>query len=180
MKRIKHTLEIVAFIIGVLVLLYYGLSIRQVTYVIVAMIATIGILKIYIKVRSKLKYLNSGILQLDEMSGVEFEEWFAYKLEKMGYKTELTIASNDYGADIIAVNKEEMLVIQTKRYADKVGIKAVQEVIGAMSYYNDEKYADSTRGIVITNSWFTSQAKNLAEKSEVELWDRDYLLDHIL
>jgi restriction system protein len=51
-----------------------------------------------------------------------------------------------------------------------VGIKAIQECIGAVSFYK------ATQGMVVTNSQFTSQAKNLADASNIELWNRQKLI----
>lgn len=65
-------------------------------------------------------------------------------------------------------------VVQAKRYKGKVGVKAIQEVIGAKGYYNCD------RAMVITNSYFTRQAKELADKNGVELWNRIDLANNLL
>ena len=57
--------------------------------------------------------------------------------------------------------------MQAKRWKQKVNLKAVQEVIGAMSYYGADL------GIVITTSGFFSSAKNLAQSSDIELWGEE-------
>ena len=112
------------------------------------------------------------IEQIDKMSGREFEEYVAAVLEGCGFEIEeITVASGDYGADIIAFTDENRFAIQCKRYGRPVGVKAVQEVISAMKHYDCEK------AIVITNSTFTNQAYTLAESNEVvTLWDRDDLI----
>ena len=61
------------------------------------------------------------------------------------------------------------IVIQAKRWKGNVGISAVQEVVGAKSYYK-AKYA-----MVITNSGFTRSAKDLANVNNVILWNRHTL-----
>jgi restriction system protein len=66
------------------------------------------------------------------------------------------------------------IVVQAKRYSKDVGIKAVQEVMGAKSYYQ----ADEAWGV--SNSYFTKAAKELAQKGNVLLVDRDTLIDFIL
>ena len=58
-------------------------------------------------------------------------------------------------------------VVQAKIQQGSVGIKAVQEVTGAIGYYQ------ANLGLVITNSKFTEPAKNLAASNKIELWDRD-------
>ena len=64
------------------------------------------------------------------------------------------------------LNKDgKKIVVQAKRYSKDVGIKAVQEVIGAKSYYNaDEAW-------VVSNRYFTKAAKDLAQKGNVLLVD---------
>ena len=91
------------------------------------------------------------------MSGEEFEELLKYHFQEQGYKAQLTPKSHDYGADLVLKNGYgETIVVQAKRYGSSVGIKAIQEVIGARSYYNAQ------RAIVFTNNYFSNSAEQLA------------------
>jgi len=123
-------------------------------------------------INKKKKYLKSGITEIDKMSGIEFEYLLNYYFKELGYKSHTTKASNDYGADLIIKKESEQIIIQAKRYQHKnnVGIKAIQEVLGAMNYYN------INRGMVVTNSHYTKQATELAFRSKIELWDREKLM----
>lgn len=104
------------------------------------------------------------------VSGYEFEKYITKLLEKHGYKTETTQASNDNGVDVIAINKDGVrYAIQCKCYSSTVGNGAVQEVSAGMNIYNCQV------AVVITNNYFTSAAKKLAEANKVLLWDRDVL-----
>lgn len=102
----------------------------------------------------------------EDMPGLEYEHYVAKQLQAKGFKkVEVTKASGDFGADILAVDSDNSLVcIQCKKYAKPVGIQAVQEVLGAKAYYK------GARAIVITNASFTPAAKDLAKRSEVELY----------
>ncbi len=120
-------------------------------------------------VRVKSKYLNSGMKDVDTMSGTEFENFLLAHFEKLGYKGSTTQASNDFGADLVLKKDGEIIVIQAKRHKGKIGIKAVQEVSGAINFYS------ATKGIVVTNNYFTPAAVKLAEASKIELWDRKTL-----
>ena len=71
---------------------------------------------------------------------------------------------------MILIKDNIKTVVQAKRYNSSVGNKAVQEVIGAMGYYK------ATRGMVITNSFFTSNAITLANANGIELWNRNTLI----
>ena len=127
---------------------------------------------IWLKKCSSEKF-NQTLKEIDLMSGEEFEHYVAHLFRKMGYKAEVTKASGDYGADVVAARlhhgKIEKSVIQCKRYQGKVGISAVQEVVGAKAYYKAEK------AFVVTNSHFTDAAVHLAESNKVTLWNRETL-----
>lgn len=123
----------------------------------------------YKKEKEKQRYLNSGMKDVDNLTGEEFEYFLCTYFKALGYKAKVTPPSNDYGADVIAEKDGVKIVIQAKRYKGNVGIKAVQEVIGAKGYYNAQK------AMVVTCAYFTPNAKNLATECHVELWDRDKL-----
>lgn len=103
-------------------------------------------------------------------NGYEFEEYVANIYRKLGYSIEeVTKKSGDQGADVVAFNEEEKIVIQVKYYSNPVGNSAVQEVVASIGYYNAQ------RGIVVTNSTFTKSAIELANSNSIELVDGDKL-----
>lgn len=125
------------------------------------------IMRLLIRYMADIRYLNSSLSRIDKMSGEEFEVYLKTFFEKKGYTVELTPLSNDYGADLVCSKKEEVIVVQAKRYEGNVGNSAVQEIVAAKEYY------EADRCIVVTNSYFTKNAVGLAEANDVELWDRD-------
>lgn len=131
-------------------------------------------IKDIIKTVKKKRYLNSPLSKIDKLSGEEFEKYLQAHFENMGYKTALTAASHDYGADLICKNKEETIVIQAKRYNGKIGNAAIQQVVAAKAFYK------ATKCMVITNSFFTSSAVELAKSNEVELWDRNNINEKLI
>ena len=102
-----------------------------------------------------------------DMDGIEFESICADILELNGYACKLTKGSGDHGADIIANKDGKTYAIQCKRYDSSVGNKAVQEAYTGKAFYNTD-YA-----VVLTNSDFTKQAIEDANKIGVLLWDGD-------
>jgi restriction system protein len=122
----------------------------------------------------KQRLAKSGVGEIDKMDGKTFEKYLKVLFEKLGYKVERTKYIGDYGADLVATNKGVKTVIQAKRYKNKVGIKAVQEAVASKGYYNCDK------AMVVTNSYFTNQAKTLASRNKVELWDRKILVKNLL
>lgn len=99
--------------------------------------------------------------------GTAYENHVAQKMKWLGWLHVRRIGkSGDFGADITAYNFfMTKIVVQCKNYKGKVGVRAVQEVIAARQYYRAERAA------VATNSTFTRQAKQLAKKCNVELWE---------
>ncbi|WP_104748017.1 restriction endonuclease [Helicobacter cetorum] len=121
-----------------------------------------GIITSYQKRKLKLT-----LKEIDTMNGFEFEEYCKLFFTSKGFKAKVTQKSGDYGADLIIEKDGVKWVVQAKRYSHKVSPKAIQEVVSSKAYYNCEK------ACVITNSYFTQAAKNLAQANEVLLIDRD-------
>lgn len=108
----------------------------------------------------------------DDMNGIEFENFCAHLLSRNGFEhIELTKVSGDQGIDIIAVKDAIKYGIQCKCYTSDIGNNAVQEAFSGKAFYNCHV------GVVFTNRYFTSAAKDLAKKNGVLLWDREKLLE---
>lgn len=107
----------------------------------------------------------------------EFERYIAKLFEAMGFQTNVTKSSGDFGIDVIAKNNIETLAIQAKKFSNKnlVGNVDVQKLLGAMGF----KDYKADRCILITTSNFTKQARLQAEGNPIELWDFDKLSDMI-
>lgn len=108
--------------------------------------------------------------EIDKMTGLEFEHFVGDLYKEMGYKSEVTQASNDYGADVIAIKDQIKTVIQVKNYKNPVGLGAVQEVNTAKGHYKADE------AIIITSSpFFTAQARREAKLLRIKLVARDEL-----
>lgn len=131
-------------------------------------------LKYLVKYIKNQKYLKSTMSKVDVMSGEDFEGFLKAHFEALGYKVRLTPKTADYGADLILTREGEKIAVQAKRYRnEKVSNKAVQEVVAAIPVY--DKNHSGMKGMVVTNSYFTSNAVTQARACNVELWDRDTL-----
>lgn len=117
---------------------------------------------------------RTGLNKIDTMPGAMFEQRLRVLFKDLGYKVELTKASNDYGADLILSKDGIRTVVQAKRYRKKVGIKAIQEAVAAKGPYKCDK------AMVVTNSFYTKQAWNLAKANDVVLWNRKELIHALL
>lgn len=96
-----------------------------------------------------------------------YEHKVARKMKLHGYFfVRVRGRSGDFGGDITArCFPFGKIVIQCKNYKSKVGVAAVQEVYAAKTYYH------ATRAAVATNSSFTKNARELARRCGVELWE---------
>lgn len=120
----------------------------------------------------KLFNVQTELARIDNMNGVSFESWCASLLTKCGYhNVKVTKATGDYGADIVCYHNGDKTVVQCKRYSNKVNLKPIQEILGGKHHYG------ASEMMVITNSYFTDSARQLAKESGVVLWDRRSLIN---
>lgn len=117
---------------------------------------------------------ESILARIDSMTGVEFEGFLASLFSKMGYAVEMTKGSGDQGADLVISKYGEIIAVQAKRAIGQVGNRAVQETVGAIAHYRADK------GMVVTNSGFTSAAVKLAASNGIDLVDRVKLNNFIV
>ena len=105
---------------------------------------------------------------ISTMTGHDYEKYVASILPSMGYRNvRVTKGSGDFGADIIAIDNRtgQKTAFQCKLYSKPVGVKAVQEIVAAKSYYRCDKT------VVVTNSTFTEGARKLARVNNVALME---------
>lgn len=116
----------------------------------------------------------SGIVEIDKMSGIQFENFLSLLFQDLGFSVKTTPRTGDFGADLILHKDNRKIVVQAKRYAKSVGIKAVQEVSSAVKHYKaDEAW-------VVTNSSFTNAANELSKSNQVKLISRENLIELII
>ena len=107
---------------------------------------------------------------IDGMEGHNFEYFCADILKKNGfYDVKVTKGSGDQGVDILAEKDGIKYAIQCKNYSTHLGNTSIQEVNAGKTFYNCHV------GVVMTNSYFTQGAKDLAKATGVLTWDRAYL-----
>ncbi|MFQ9978638.1 restriction endonuclease [Clostridium cadaveris] len=106
---------------------------------------------------------------IDKMTGYDFEDKLKELFKKIGFNAIVTKKSGDQGADLILTKSGERIAVQAKRYSGNVSNSAVQEIVAAKLYYRCQKT------MIVTNSYFTDAAINLAKVNEVQLIDRNNL-----
>jgi HJR/Mrr/RecB family endonuclease len=107
------------------------------------------------------------------MRGTEFEHFLSRVFAALGYHVQVTKRTGDQGADLIVAGKGARIAVQTKGYAGSVGNSAVQEIVAAMAFYR------CTSCAVVTNSYFTCAARQLAQANKCRLVDGPQIRDLI-
>ena len=141
----------------------------KVVYSFVVIMVLVALIKTW-KVHAKKSTNYICQKDYDCMEGHEFEYFCSNLLRKRGFsRVQVTQGSGDYGIDIIAWKNGVKYGIQCKRYSGTVGWHAVEEAYAGAVYYGCDK------AVVITNSQFTKQAVNGAERIGVFLWDKNWI-----
>ena len=128
------------------------------------------------KLKNKERYLNKNFEQEKKekeekfnlnniTTGTQFELYLTNLFKELGYKTKHNGKSGDQGADIILKKDSKIYAIQAKFYNKKLDNTPIQEIAGALKYYN------ANQGVVVTNSSFTKGAEDLAKANNIILID---------
>jgi restriction system protein len=161
------------------VALFVSLGLEATEGILISLTSIIGLitLQIIYHRRKRIDHQNyvsklqaSDMAAVDVMTGREFELYLEVLFQTLGYGAEQLPTSNDFGADLILVNGDKRIAVQAKRYKGNVGNRAVQMILGAKRYY------DCDEAWIITNSFYTKAALQMASKTNVVLYDRDGLL----
>jgi len=109
-------------------------------------------------------------IPLQSLSGQQFEQLIQELLLKMGFEAELTEVTGDGGIDIVATLNRPFcggtFLFQCKRFneTNTVGSPTLREFYGAVSAHRTVN-----KGIFITTSDFSTQAREFAEANNIEL-----------
>jgi|LakMenE01Jun11ns_1017448.scaffolds.fasta_scaffold9837701_1 restriction system protein len=143
--------------------------IKLIKIIMVAVALITLIITLIKKFLNRHKYRELRLSNIDEMSGLEFENYLKNVLSHQGYSVEKTPASGDLGVDLIAERGHSRLAIQVKRHQGKVSRAAVSDAVAGMHHYS------CNGSMVITNSSFSPGAISLAESNQCILIDREIL-----
>ena len=85
----------------------------------------------------------------------------------------MTKPGHQQGTDLILIGQNTRIAVEAKRWKKKVSNRAVQQINSGKLFHRCD------RAWVITNNYFTEQAKELARSCNVELINRDGLNEMI-
>lgn len=126
---------------------------------------------------SQLEHFNPNrfitMYLVDAMDGFQFEAFLVEIFQTIGYDVKETKKTADQGADLFVSRFGKNTVIQAKNYTGSVGNAAVQQAISAKAFYGCDE------AMVVTNSYYTKSAKELASTAGVRLIDREGLQSYL-
>ncbi|MCQ6282638.1 restriction endonuclease [Bacillus sp. EB600] len=163
----------ILFIFG-LILFFSLLKFAPLFLEFIVLLIPIGIIYLIYKRYKRYQILKkSDFYTIDDMEGIEFENYLKVLFQSLGYNASVTKTSGDFGADLILWKNSTKILVQAKRYSKKVGVSAVQQIVAAKNMYNADEIC------VATNNYFTKPAKQLAQANDVNLIDRDQIVQLI-
>lgn len=124
------------------------------------------LLQYYIYNKEK-KFVQESIVHkpntFNHLTGTDFENLLYRLYTAMGYSAMKTGKTGDQGCDLVVNMGEQRSVVQAKCYNGSVPNAAIQQAVGALKLYN------CTKAFVVTNSYFTPEAIQLAKVNNVGL-----------
>lgn len=132
--------------------------------VVIAIVFAIKMLRAIIRMTR-----NAHFRDIDQMDGLEFEEFVAQVLKANGYHHVKLTKIYDYGIDILARKDGIRWGIQVKRNTGQVKVEAVRQAVTGLRMYTCD------RAMVITNSYLGRYATTLARVNDCVLIDRPKL-----
>lgn len=129
------------------------------------------------RLESQLEHFNPNqfitMYVVDAMDGFQFEAFLVEIFQTIGFDVKETKKTADQGADLFVSRFGKNMVIQAKNYTGSVGNSAVQQAISAKAFYGCDE------AMVVTNSYYTKSAKELAATAGVRLVDREGLQTYL-
>lgn len=104
------------------------------------------------------------------LSGRQFENELANLYIKIGYKAEVTTASDDKGVDIWLTKNGQRIPVQCKAHQKSVGPSVVRELYGSMNHFNSDK------AILASLSGFTKGVFDYIVDKPIELVDLRWII----
>jgi HJR/Mrr/RecB family endonuclease len=114
--------------------------------------------------------------EIMNLSPREFEEFIEDMFRRKWFNTVIGKWTKDWWVDVTATLGDKKFIIQCKHYSENN--KIWSPVIQQLNWVIVE-WTESPWRIFVTTSSFTSDAVSEAEKSGMELWDKNYLIDYL-
>lgn len=124
------------------------------------------------KDKSAIKY--KSLSDLKRMHPFKFEDYVAKLYKNMGYSVKQTKRTGDGGKDIVATKNGQTYFVECKRYSDPINVHKMRDFVGACVLGGKD-----VKGIYVTTSSFTNDAKSAANRIGIQMIDGNKLMSMI-
>lgn len=111
---------------------------------------------------------------LKRMHPFKFEDYVAKLYKNMGYSVKQTKRTGDGGKDIVATKNGQTYFVECKRYSDPINVHKMRDFVGACVLGGKD-----VKGIYVTTSSFTNDAKSAANRIGIQMIDGNKLMSMI-
>lgn len=124
------------------------------------------------KDKSAIEYRS--LSDLKRMHPFKFEDYVAKLYKNMGYSVKQTKRTGDGGKDIVATKNGQTYFVECKRYSDPINVHKMRDFVGACVLGGKD-----VKGIYVTTSSFTNDAKSAANRIGIKMIDGNKLMSMI-
>lgn len=124
------------------------------------------------KDKSAIEYRS--LSDLKRMHPFKFEDYVAKLYKNMGYSVKQTKRTGDGGKDIVATKNRQTYFVECKRYSDPINVHKMRDFVGACVLGGKD-----VKGIYVTTSSFTNDAKSAANRIGIQMIDGNKLMSMI-
>lgn len=124
------------------------------------------------KDKSTIEYRS--LSDLKRMHPFKFEDYVAKLYKNMGYSVKQTKRTGDGGKDIVATKNGQTYFVECKRYSDPINVHKMRDFVGACVLGGKD-----VKGIYVTTSSFTNDAKSAANRIGIQMIDGNKLMSMI-
>ena len=124
------------------------------------------------KDKSAIEYRS--LSDLKRMHPFKFEDYVARLYKNMGYSVKQTKRTGDGGKDIVVTKNGQTYFVECKRYSDPINVHKMRDFVGACVLGGKD-----VKGIYVTTSSFTNDAKSAANRIGIQMIDGNKLMGMI-
>ena len=118
---------------------------------------------------------NAHMVEVDYMDASKADYFLKPLFEAYGYNAEVIVKDDNMGGNLILSRKGIKTEVQAVCYGTNIDDFAIQQALERFANYKDSSY----HKMIVSNSYFTKQAKKCAKKARVKLIDRDGLIEMV-
>lgn len=118
---------------------------------------------------------NAHMVEVDYMDASKADYFLKPLFEAYGYNAEVVEKNDNKGGNLILSRKGIKTEVQAVCYGSNIDDFAIQQALERFANYKDSSY----HKMIVSNRYFTKQAKKRAKRARIKLIDRDGLIDMV-